>query len=203
MRISHLCLLTFFCFGTAHAAPKAVPAIAEPLSQKDGLQVSIGNIELRPSDPHINVVLQNTSDRPINIFNEENSWGFLNLSLEITVVDNKILAEPLIVSREQRVWRGNVFSFQTIAPGEAIVREMRLPALEQSLDSTAPATSKKVSFPPVFYEDFPVPTQHKRRQITMRAVFANDDSISDGGKTAWTGHIASPFKDYNVFWDAD
>ncbi len=40
----------------------------------------------------------------------------------------------------------------------------------------------------------------------MRAVFANDDPHSNTGmekKTVWTGRIASPFKDYNVFWGAN
>jgi len=114
MRISHLCLLTFFCFGTAHAAPKAVPAIAEPLSQKDGLQVSIGNIELRPSDPHIDVVLQNNSDKPIDIFNEGNSWGFNNLTLEVRRINGKVLTAPLLVARGYVPWRGMCFPFKPL-----------------------------------------------------------------------------------------
>jgi len=203
MRISHLCALIFLCFGTAHAAPKAAPVVVEPLPEKDGLKVSIGSIELRPSDPHINVVLQNTSDKPINIFNDGNSWGFNNLTLEVREVDGKVLTAPLLVARDYVPWRGNVLSFQTIESGEAIVREVRLQVPQNALDSTAPITGAGEPLRRGFYGNFPAPIRGSRSRITMRAVFGDSESITYEGKKAWTGAIASPFKGYNVYWDAD
>lgn len=107
MRISHLCLLTCLCVGTAHAAPTTAPVVSEPLPEKDGLKVWVSSIELSPSNPHINVVLKNISAKPINIFAENNSEGYSNLSLEIGAVDGEVLSEPLVVSREQRIWKAN------------------------------------------------------------------------------------------------
>jgi len=203
MRISHLCFLSCLCVGTAHAVPTTAPLVAEPLPQKDGLKVSIGSIELRPSDPHIDVVLQNTSAQPINIFTEGNSWGFNNLTLEIRQVDGKVLTTPLLVARDYVPWRANAISFQTIEPGEAIVREVRLQVAQNSLNAMAPIIGAGEPLRRGFYRNFPAPIKGSQSQITMRAVFGNSERITYQAKTAWTGCIASPFKDYNVYWGAD
>ena len=189
--------------GAVNAAPVAAPVVAEPVAEKDGLKVSIGSIELRSNDPHINVVLQNTSAKPINLFSEGNSGGYNNLTLEITKVDGKVLDKPLIVARDYVPWRANMLSYQVIDPGEAIVREVRLQVPKQVLDPSAPATDSERTLRRDFYGNFPAPTQGSQRQITMRSVFANDDSNNYEGKKHWTGRIASPLKDYTVFWRAN
>ncbi len=196
MRIVPLCLLVLLglSVGAAQAAPAGISVGAPdiPIAEKDGLKVSIGSIELRPNDPHINVVLQNTSAKPINLFSEGNSWGYNNLTFEITKVDGKVLDKPLIVARDYVPWRANMLSYQVIDPGEAIVREVRL---------QVPETNGVIRRN--FYGNFPFPSQGTQSQITMRAVFGNDDSNSYKGKKHWTGRIASPFKSYNIFLGAN
>ncbi len=111
MRFS-LCVVSLL-LGTAVvqaapvAKPVAAPVVAEPLAEKDGLKVSIGeaNLELRQGDPHISVVLQNSSSKPINVFQEWNSWGAYNLTLEITSVDGRVLDKPLVVTNGGMAWR--------------------------------------------------------------------------------------------------
>ena len=193
MRIVALGLLALLSLGAgaAQAAPVAAPVVAEPLAEKDGLKVSIGSIELRPSDPHINVVLQNTSSKPIIIYDDWNSYGFWNLALEITSIDGKILDKPLFVQRTRHMaWSRNGPTTESISPGAAIVREVRLHLPDQKLRPHGQ-----------FYWDFPFPSESSFREVSMRAVFANDDNQSGGGKV-WTGRIASPWKDYKLYWEA-
>ena len=192
------------------AEPVAATLVAEPLAEKDGLKISIPPIShgryvgLRQSDPHINVVLQNTSSKPINIFEEWNSWGYNNLRLEITKVDGKVLDKPLVVRKGMMAWGANFSSAETLAPGDALVREVRLQVSKHSLDSSIPETTADLNSYGALYWGFPVPLKGGQRLITMRAVFANNDSVSDTGmekKVVWTGQIASPFKDYALVWD--
>ncbi len=194
--------------GVANAAPVVAPVVAglfatspvaELLPEKDGLKVSIsasregefgaGSIRLRGSDPHINVVLQNTSSKPIRVFEEGNSWGYSSLTLEITKVDDKVLDKPLIVSREQMVWLANPRSSEVIAPDEVLVREISL-------------RSSDTPFNQGGYKNFPLSLKGGSSRVTMRVVFTSKDSQSDQGET-WTGRIASPLKDYTVFWRAN
>lgn len=200
MRIAHLCVLALL-LGTivVQAAPVVkpvvAPVVAEPLVEKDGLKVSIGSIELRASDPHINVVLQNTLAKPINVYAEWNSWGYDNLTLQITKLDGKVLDEPLIINKGLMAWSRNGPTTEGIAPGEAIVREVRL----DSPDQQSPIRNGP------FYLGFPLPPQGASRQISMRAVFENEQNVTLGQekKLVWTGRIASPFKDYDVRWTSN
>jgi len=210
MRISHLCLLTTLCLGisAAQAAPKVVPIVTEPLPEEDGLKVSIGEriIELRPSDPHIVVVLQNSSSKPINVFEEWNSSGAFNLILEVIKVNGKTLDKPLIIRKGMMIWMANYPSAEQIAPGDVLVREVRLQVSKHFLDPSIPETNEDINPRGPFYWAFPIPAKGVPRQITMRAVFGNNDPVSDTGmkkQTVWTGRIASPLKDYDVYWGAD
>ena len=197
------------------AIPKA-PLAVKPLPEKNGLKVSISatyrgdngdnTIELRPSAPHINVVLQNTSSKPINIFEEWNSWGYDNLTLKITKVDGKFLDKPLIVSKGVMAWSANFSSAETLSPGEVRVREARLQVPAQIFIPTAPLTTFDLNARGPFYWEFPFPPKDDSRQVTMSAVFANDDAVSDTGmkkKVVWTGEIASPPTDYRIYWGSD
>lgn len=204
MRIVVLGLLALLGLGVGAAQAAAV---VEPLAEKDGLKVSIGenNIELRRSDPHISVVLQNTSSKPMNVFQEWNSWGAYNLTLEVTSIDGKVLDNPLVVGKGGMIWKANIPSAETIAPGDVLVREVRLQVSKHLLDPSVPETADDLNPRGPFYWGFPVPKVDERRRVTMRAMFANDDPHSDTGmerRVVWTGRIASPFKDYTVCWGA-
>lgn len=214
-------LIALVCLGCASVAqaqtqaPKA-PDTTEPVAEKGGLKISISvssdddhgdhAILLRPSDPHINVVLQNTSPKPINIFQERDLRAVYNLILKITKVDDKVLDRPLIVPMgmiPRRSWNGSVASIETLAPGETRVREVRLHVPAQIFDPAAPVTSSDLNPRSPFYERFPLPEKEGSRSVTMSAVFANDNSNGHTGvekKSVWTGKIESAPTDYRVFW---
>ncbi|BCM93695.1 hypothetical protein IAD21_05586 [Abditibacteriota bacterium] len=180
---------------------KATKSSAQKIGDEmDGLKISIsptakgngGNaIKLLPKDPQINVVLQNTSSKPLNIFEEWNSWGAYNLTLKVTKIDGKVLQKPLIISNLQTAWLKNFDSVETIQPAKAITREVHLQVPTESLN------------PRRLYGKFPFPKEGHSSQITMSAVFANDDPKSDTSrekKVVWTGKIASPPTNYRVYW---
>jgi hypothetical protein len=152
-------------------------------------------VELSPVDPHIDVVLQNTSSQPINVFQDWNSWGFNNLSLEITKLDGKVLSPPLVVKRGMGAWTMNFAEAQIIRPGEAIVREVHLynPSLKVIKgDYHLPSGY----YPEQLYGNFPF-AKNSPRQMTMRAVFQN--SSTDHQQYAaptWTGKVTSPLGNY-------
>ncbi len=186
------------------AKPVAVPVVAEPLAEKDGLRISIiptfntedikNCIELLPQEPHINIVLKNVSSHPINVWAEYTFKGFRNLTLEITRIDGEVLKQPLIISRSPLLG-GSSTSIETLSPGEVLIREVRL-RVPHPLPAKHPLDIKSRE---LWYSNFPEPvTVNTYQMITMRAVFSNESA--DEGKTSnvWSGRIASDLKTYYV-----
>ena len=210
-------LIAFACFYGASVAqaqtqnPKALET-TEQVSEKDGLKVSISAtyiqndvraIDLQQSNTHINVLLQNTSSKPINIYQVWNSWGYDNLRLKITKVDGKVLNTPLIVSKGPMDWSENFPSTDTIGPGEVIVREARLHIPTQIRNPASPSTDSDLIEQGPSYWHFPLPDMVSRRQVTMSAVFMNNEATGRRGEKVWTGRIVSLPTNYQVFWGAD
>ena len=176
--------------GVAQAAPVAAPVVAEPLAEKDGLKVSIvptsekdglGIIELKMPDPFISVELRNTSDRPINVLDKEHSWGANDVTIQITQVDGKALEKPLTVFKMPPVWvSGGGISSEEIAPGQTLLRHVRLRTPLQMLDPTSRDTAQDLNPPqsPIYWK-FPVPLKEQTHRVTMRAVFSNDNPVSN------------------------
>lgn len=188
MRIVALGLLALLGLGVgaADAAPVATPIVAELPVERNGLKIAIVGLDFRADDPHINVALKNTSVKPIRVFDEGNSSGYGSLTLEISAVDGKVFDRPLIVARKPKRWLANSRSSQIIQPGRVLLRTMHF----QTRDGSAAFFD---------YKSFPLPFKGHPRRVTMRAVFSNSQPIAGAGP-AWTGDIASPWKNYMVVW---
>jgi len=173
------------------AKPVAVPVVAELPMEQNGLKIALVGLDFdfRADDPHINVALKNISAKPIRVFSEGNSSGYSSLTLEISAVDGKVLDRPLIVARKPKRWLANSRSSQTIQLGRVLLRTMHF----QTRDRSAAFFD---------YKNFPLPFKGHPRRVTMRAVFVNGYPMAGAGP-AWTGRVASPWKDYTVWWDAD
>ena len=228
-------LVALACLGSALVvqaqtqAPKA-PDATESSAEKNGLKISISPtsndkddnvIVFRPRIPYINVVLQNTSAKPLNIFDEWNSFGAYNLTLKITKVDGKILDEPIIVARDKIPWFSNSASFETIDPGKDVTRSIHLymallgpMAPDEYLGPKVPGRDSRYFL--IFHKHFPLPDKDSERHLTISAVFENKRptsylSMKDGhmadieGETTpmWTGKIESPPTDYRIYWGSD
>ena len=160
---------------------------------------------LDPIQPHFSVVLRNASDKPLQIYAEGNSSGYDNLHLEITAVDGKALATPLVVERGPRAWRANMASTETLAHNAAIVRETYLHVPAEIRHPETPATLEEGTedLNP-FGEDywfFPFPKKSTRNTVTMKAVF----EIKSGSRPTpgiWAGRIESAPLTYDIGWGA-
>ena len=134
MRIVLLSLLALLGsgVGVANAAPVAAPVVVE----QNGLRISISStrrafsddntIELGTTDPTLLVVLQNTTDQPVNLWDQWCELGNYSLTLEIAKIDGRVLPQPLVVQRNGRVWSANGRSAETVDGREALVRSVSL-----------------------------------------------------------------------------
>ncbi len=217
MNFSQLFVFSGLLTGAAsvQAAPVITPNASLP-AESNGLKISISptfagdelnlSISLHRSDPHLNIVLQNTSDKPIRVYQDWNSWGYFNLTLQITAVDGKALDKPLNIGRGPGVWFANVPTTDFIGAGQAVVREVHLNLPAEIFDSKKPASDKKSGVNWRRYFGFPFPPADNSRTLTMRAMFNNSDNKGTGGKDAgevWTGAVASPSESYRFFWGDD
>jgi len=134
---------------------------------------------------HFNVVLRNTSRRPLRLWGEENSWGFYNLRLEITGLDGKV-QKPISVERGQVGWGGNGPRFVVLPPGEMLVREIELALTAE--DGTITSTARS-------YYNFPFPADLTERQIQLAVYYTVLPSDASKTNGVWTGMIATPRTD--------
>ena len=208
MRIVSLGLLALLGLGVgvAQAAPVAAPVVVE----QNGLRISISStrrafsddntIELGTIDPTLLVVLQNTTGRPLNIWDQGCELGNYSLTLEIAKINGRVLPEPLVVRRNGGTWFANGRFAETVDEREAIVRSVSLFMPDDVIkNSTVPV---RQSLEPLNwnYFGFPFPNSSAPVRLTMRAVFSNTVPTESKEKPIWTGKIASPWKDYLVSW---
>ncbi len=211
MRIVPFCLLALLglCVGVANAAPETTSARSPEVLpvEENGLRISIpsyqrawqnGNrISLGASNPTLPVVLQNMTTQPLFLPDEGNSWGNYCLTLQISKINDRVLPQPLVVQRTEGTWFANGMFAQVVDTQETTIRGMPLFLPEEVIKgSTIPIRQDRRGVNQ-FYYGFPFPNSSAPVRLTMRAVFSNP---LPGEVPAWTGKIASPWKDYPVSW---
>ena len=147
-------------------------------------------IQLRPAPGHLTVVLRNQSFETLRIWDEDNSWGFHNLTLEISAMDGKTLEKPIIVKRSPVGWGGNAPKFSSLYPGDYVARPIVL------TDPTDSAPS------PFSYRDFPLPPDTRTRELRLRAIYTVSSQEAAEKHKVWTGEAASEPTTYVVKWDS-
>lgn len=212
MRIVFLGLLALLGLGVgaAQAAPVAAPVVVEQPVEQNGLRVSISStrrafsddnaIELGTTDPTLLVVLQNTTEQPLNIWDQECELGNSSLTLEVAKINGRVLPQPLVVQRIGWTSFANGRIEETVDGREAIVRLVSLFMPDDVIkNSTVPV---RQSLKPLnwSYSGFPFPNSSAPVRLTMRAVFSNTTATGGKEKPIWIGKIASPWKDYFVSW---
>ena len=100
-------------------------------------------INLDPTQPRFSVVLRNASDKPFQIHEEWNSGGCNNVHLEITEIDGKVLAKPLIVEKGMNAFFRNFDSTETLAPNQVVVREIYLHVPAEIQHPETPTTQEE------------------------------------------------------------
>lgn len=155
--------------------------------------------------PYLSLIFRNVSAKPLQLFEEWNSWGFNNLHLEITAINGETLPQPFVVKKTGRQdWFENRPSFESLSPNQSMVREIRLhvPAAIRHPD-TPPAEDEirednenLASMQRNEYWFFPFATCYDTKTITMKAVY--EVSPDKGRLNVWSGRIESPLLTYEI-----
>jgi hypothetical protein len=190
--------------GIANGKPKSpkpslsLNILSASLPPKEAVTSAMGMpprvLQMSPSDPHLHVAIQNVSTQPIRIWNENNSWGSGNLTLEISAIGRRQLLPPIKVVRNVTVWFSNDFTFTILPPGEMILREITLDVPNNHHGAQAPTRR----WP---YKGFPLeainePNSSGINSFQMRAVFAIEQDGLSIKEEVWTGSVASPEHTY-------
>lgn len=117
-------------------------------------------------EPFFHVVLTNTSGKEQRIWESWNSWGYYNLSFELTGADGKMVK----VERGPRGWTRNFRSYLTMKPGEANVFDVRFPDDWSNLPNVA----------------------KKEVLVEQRAVFSIPADKNSEMLGVWSGTVKSP-----------
>jgi hypothetical protein len=143
--------LIFLVFAMCVAAlPSWSPSVRAAAPEKPEFKVYIPVMEsdgfLR-TNSSLHVIIENVSDKPQKLFEEWNSWGYDNLTLQWTDAQGKTGK----VAKVPGFWTVNYPSTVVLQPGEAIVRDISFdPKLWKGWPSiTEPMELKvKVSYQP-------------------------------------------------------
>lgn len=113
------------------------------------------------------VVVRNVSDKPVRVWESWNSWGYDRLTFEVTDSAGK----TTIAERAPCNFTRNFPSALTIEPGESYVLRVKFE------DKT-------------LWQGFPRPTEGTA-EVTIRAVFAIEESDESKEHNVWTGKVVS------------
>lgn len=196
--------------AVASASLSRIPALAVSIALRSNMDGETKRvIDLRSKDPILDVVIQNVSNQPQEIWEEGVPDGRWGLSFEITAIDGITLPKARVVQRGGRIWSGTGNMYlppMTLGPGETLVREAQFATYGGRANEFAVRPDGKVIIPSGdSYWGIPRPEKGDQLRISIRAVFKNGKS-SFGGKTdkdVWEGHTVSPIVDYTVFANPD
>jgi hypothetical protein len=127
----------------------------------------------RPSQ-HFYVVATNVSGQSIRLWREWYSWGYFNLTFQVTGQEGG----PVEVRKVDREWTRNFPDWEIIPPGGNQVRE--------------------VTFDPTTWEGLPLPEAHRSRVVRIRAIYDIQQDEETKRHGIWTGRVSSPEDSYEI-----
>lgn len=105
---------------TLHIVPSSYPTGRTPYSS-----ISIGEMYFYRS---FDVVLTNVSDKPLRVWESWNSWGWKNLSFEITLSNGQVIYTE---QTDAHLWTKNVPSWEQIPPNRHYVFRVNFQPMKQ------------------------------------------------------------------------
>jgi hypothetical protein len=157
---------------SARVAPLSVRIV--PTSSREEGGRTIWTIGLYLPSQYFYVVVTNASGELIRLWKEWCSWGYFNLSFEVT--DEK--GRSVAVKKLDRDWTRNFPSWDIIPPGGHQVRE--------------------VGFDPTTWENSPMPEAGRSRAVRMRAIYVIQPEAATKKHGIWTGRVSSPEDSYEL-----
>lgn len=199
--------------AVASASLSRIPALAVSIALRSNMDGETKRvIDLRSKDPILDVVIQNVSNQPQEIWEEGVPDGRWGLSFEITAIDGITLPKARVVQRGGRIWSGTGNMYlppMTLGPGETLVREAQFATYGGRANEFAVRPDGKVIIPSGgsggdSYWGIPRPEKGDQVHISIRAVFESGKSFfGKTDKDVWEGRIVSPIVDYTVLANPD
>jgi len=154
------------------AQQNSAVALAIRIDPTGGMQPGSGRISLFDASRHFSVILTNVGKSPVRLWKDWCSWGYFNLSFEMTDQNGR----RVIVSRKMKVWEKNFPAWTTVAAGDQMVID--------------------VTFDPAIWRNPPALEGAKERTISLRAIYESTAGKDANEHQIWTGKIASPENTY-------
>ncbi len=164
-----LMLLTSGC-SVAKEQTALSLTIAVPM-HKGQRTIQVGR-EAKP----FHVIIENLSDRQINLWRERYSWGYFNLSFEIT--DEK--GATWTVKKKEIDWEKNFPDYVAIGPKEKKVID--------------------VSFNPDIWQSVLPSGATQRTMVSMVAIYESEGSKDASERDVWSGRLVSDKKQYTLLY---
>jgi len=121
MRYLSVVAVIIFFAAALIAIPRGARSDGVGAAKKPDVKIAMAVVErFQRTDRPLRVIIENVSDKPQQHFDEWNSWGYFNLTLEWTDASGKTGT----VRKVARSWTRNFPSTTTLKPGEALVREI-------------------------------------------------------------------------------
>jgi hypothetical protein len=121
-------------------------------SAESGADLVVGG-----STPQLTVVFRNVGTAPLRLWKDTCSWGYRNLSFEMSDAGGR----RFTVSRVEVPWEKNVPTWDTLAPGASVSRDVTLNHGDwQGLPPLAPGEARRVSLRAVYRSS---PDEQSRR----------------------------------------
>ena len=143
--------------------PKAGAGKAEPSNVRVALAVPEGYGQAKKP---LHVIIQNTGDKPQHHFEEWNSWGYGNLTIQWSDESGKTGT----MTKISKGWDKNHPTTVTLQPGEALVRE--------------------ITFDPELWEGGPAIRQGMKLRLTVHYQSKPEKDVA-----VWVGKSNSPARD--------
>jgi hypothetical protein len=146
-------------------------AAAEP---RTALQLTISGTpdprQVSYSDPksHLLVLIQNRSGHDQRIWETSNSWGYFNLSFELTDSTGK----KWVVKKRDTIFTVNLSTFLTISPGQIYIFNIDFVKERE-------------------WQAFPI-RRVEGQIVQIRAIYDSTETPESKANDVWTGHLESP-----------
>ena len=131
-------------------------------------------IDLHSPSAHFHVQISNKSKYAVNLWREWCSWGYFNLSFEVTNDAGK----TWIVKKKDRPWTKNFPDFITLGSNQSIIYN--------------------VDFDPKFWESSPLLNSARSQKLIVRAIYESKESGDAKKNGVWSGKITSQARKYMV-----
>ena len=140
--------------------------------------VNLNQVTIYPNAyAHFYVVMTNVSNKPLRLWSESYSWGYSNLSFQVTDKNGKIT----IIKREKLEWDKNVTSWIFLQPGDLRVLEVTLdPKIWQNVDAL-------------------LPEKFEPKKVKIKAIFEIPEDRDAKECNVWTGKVYSPEQTYTIY----